>query len=90
MPYKGASMTTRVFTIAAIATLALSACLALSGCADGMDEDTRKSVGLALGLIIVAASGIGLLATNSRFKQNKNRRIRQYRSRSNTKSRKRK
>lgn len=83
-------MTKRTFTIAAIAAMALFNCLALTGCADSMDEDTRKTVGLALGILIVAASGIGLLASNSRFKRNKNMRIRRYRSRSNTKSKKRK
>jgi hydrogenase/urease accessory protein HupE len=81
-------MIKRVFTIAAIACMALFACLALTGCGvEDMDEETRKTLGFALGMMIIAASGIGYFASGRYFGRKRQRRA--SRNRSNTKKRKR-
>jgi len=57
----------RIIAVVAIAAMAIS-CLALAGCGvENMDEDTRKSVGIAIGILIIAASGLGVFTSRQYF-----------------------
>lgn len=61
-------MSKRIFHITVIAAIAAFACLGLTGCGiEDMDEDTRKSVGMGLGMLIILASGIGYFASGRYF-----------------------
>jgi hypothetical protein len=76
-------MTKRIFAITAISALAVFACLALSGCGiENMDEKTRKDLGFAIGIGIVAASGIGYFVSGQYFarKRKRNERLRKQRT----------
>lgn len=71
---QGDRMTKRIITITAIAALALFACLALSGCGlENMDEKSRKDLGFALGIGILAASGIGYFISGQYFARKRKR-----------------
>ena len=83
-------MFNRVLTIAAFVTLALASCLALTGCGtENMDEGARTSLGIALGVAIVAASTLGFAASGRHFGRKRQRNARRNRARSNSKKRKR-
>ena len=72
----------------AIAAFMAFSCLALSGCgADGMDEDLRKNVGLALGLMVIAASGLGFYASGRHFGRKRQQAARKNKQRSKNKKR---
>ena len=83
-------MNKRIFTIAAIAIMAVFSCLALTGCGvEDMDEETRKNLGFGLGMMILAASGLGFVISGRYFGRKRQRNARRNRNRSNTKKRKR-
>lgn len=61
-------MSKRIFALIAIAAITMVACFGLTGCgAEAMDEETRKSVGIGLGILIIAASGLGYVASSRHF-----------------------
>jgi hypothetical protein len=78
-------MAKRVITITAIAALTVFACLVLSGCGiENMDEKTRKDPCFAIGIGIVAASGIGYFISGQYFarKRKRNQAARKQRAKS--------
>ncbi len=80
-------MKRRFASLVAVLLVCVCVCATLSGCGiEQLDEETRKSVGFALGLLIIAASGIGFLASN-RYYGRKRRRV-QQRKRQHSKTRK--
>lgn len=81
-------MKKHTFALVAVAVLVALSCLALSGCGmDGMDEDLRKNVGLALGLMIIAASGLGFFASGRHFGRKRQQAARRNKQRAKSKKR---
>ncbi len=77
------------FASLVVAVLACAClCVPLAGCGvENLDDETRKSVGFGLGMLIIAASGIGFFAS-SRYYATKRRRAQQRkRQRANKKKR---
>ena len=79
-------MSKRTLAVVAIAAITALSCLALTGCGvESMDEDTRKSVGIAIGILIIAASGLGVFTSRQYFGRKRLRN--QSRKRSSSKKR---
>ena len=84
-------MNKRIASIAAIACLAVFSCLALAGCStEGMDDGMRSNLGLALGILIIAASGLGFLVQGRYFGRKRHRNQQKNRRRAQQKKKKRK
>ncbi|MDO4399767.1 MAG: hypothetical protein Q4D27_02320 [Coriobacteriia bacterium] len=81
-------MNKRIFIMSALAALALFSCLALSGCGiQDLDDETRKSVGFALGMLIIAASGIGFFASSRYYGKKRQKAARRNKQRAQQKRR---
>ena len=82
-------MSKRTLAITVLAAIAAFSCFALTGCGiEDMDEESRKSLGFGLGIMILLASGLGYFISGQYFGR-KRQRARRYRSRSNTKKKRR-
>ena len=83
-------MSKRIICITAVAAMAAFACLGLTGCGiENMDEETRKSVGMGLGMLIILASGIGYFASGRYFGKKRQQAARRNKQRANSKKKKR-
>ena len=81
-------MSKRLSTITTVIALAAFMCLGLTGCnTDGMDDGTRKTLGMAIGLMIIAASTLGFMASNRHYGNKRKQNARKNRQRAKQKRR---
>ncbi|MBE6470933.1 MAG: hypothetical protein E7000_04405 [Coriobacteriaceae bacterium] len=81
-------MNKRTARFAIVIAIAAFSCLALGGCGiQDMDEETRKSVGMGLGMLILVASGLGYFISGRYFGRKRQRSAQRKRQQSKKKRR---